>query len=67
MITPNRMSSLIVLTRRFTGIDASSAEMVAMYMPRLAQKLQGLPPEVRAAGPQLAGGSSGLPGLFSSS
>jgi hypothetical protein len=67
MITPNQMGSLMVLTRRFTGMDASSAELVAMYMPRLDQLLQGLPPEVRAAGSRLAGGSTGRPGLFSSS
>lgn len=67
MITPSGLGSLIVLTRRFTGIDASSAELVAMYMPRLAQTLQGLRQEVRAAGSRLAGGAGGRPGLFSAS
>lgn len=67
MIAPSQLGSMIVLTRRFTGMDASSAELVALYVPRLGKKLQELPPEVRAAGSRLAGGPGGRPGLFSSS
>ena len=62
VITPSAPGSLIVLTRRFIGIEGTSIDLVARFSSRWGQALSGLPPEVRAA----AGASAGdRPGLFS--
>jgi uncharacterized protein YndB with AHSA1/START domain len=62
LITPSESGSLIVLTRRFSGMEGISVDTVARFSSRWGQALQGLPPEFRVA----AGGSKGgRPGLFS--
>jgi hypothetical protein len=62
VITPSGYGSLIVLTRRFSGIEGIGADVVARFSSRWGQAFQGLPAVVRAA----ADVSSGdRPGLFS--
>jgi hypothetical protein len=63
IVTPRGSGSLIVLTRRFSGIEGSGADMVARFASRWGPVLQGLPPEVRAAAGRPA---DDRPGLFSS-
>src|SRR5262245_45726233 len=62
VITPHGSGSLIVLTRRFTGSEAISADAIARFSSRWGRAFQGLPPEVRAAA---GSGSGDRPGPFS--
>ena len=61
MITPSELGSLILLTRRFIGMDGTSIELVARFTSRWGQAFQGLPPNVRATADR---SSADLPGLF---
>jgi|SRR6516162_309869 hypothetical protein len=62
VITPSNTGTMIVLTRRFSGVEGISADLVARFSSRWGKTFQGLPSEVRAA----AGGSPGdRPGPFS--
>jgi Polyketide cyclase / dehydrase and lipid transport len=62
VITPSKSGSLIVLTRWFLGTVGSGIEMATRISSRFGPVLQGLPPEVRAAGATSSGGG---PELFS--